>query len=176
VAPSARSKQTIVGLILAVVVAALAVWLATGSDDDDGVSSGQPAAVTTSGSAAPATEATIVTTSGSAAPTTETTAAGTDGTDPVSGLDLVELDELPPEALDTLELIESGGPFPYERDGVTFENREGILPDEVRGYYREYTVETPGSDDRGARRIVIGKNGEYYYTADHYDSFQRVVT
>ncbi len=148
-APSARSKQAIVGLILAVVVAALAVWLAAGSNDDDGVSSGQPAAsttITTSASAAPATEATTVTTSGSADPATETTAAETDGTDPLSGLDLVDLDELPPEALDTLELIENGGPFPYERDGATFENREGLLPDEVRGYYREYTVETPGSD------------------------------
>jgi ribonuclease T1 len=152
-------------LILAVVVAALAVWLATGSDDDaDGGSSSQPAA------------STIVSTSGSSDPATETTAAETDGTDPVSGLDLIELDELPPEALDTLQLIESGGPFPYERDGATFENREGLLPDEVRGYYREYTVETPGSDDRGARRIVMGKNGECYYTADHYDSFQRVAT
>jgi len=83
---------------------------------------------------------------------------------------------LPPEAVATLQAIERGGPFPYERDGVTFQNRERRLPERPRGYYREYTVPTPGSRDRGARRIVSGGDPPevYYYTDDHYRSFRRV--
>lgn len=83
---------------------------------------------------------------------------------------------LPPEAVATLEAIARGGPFPYPRDGSTFQNRERRLPDEPRGYYREYTVETPGSPDRGARRIVSGGDPPevFYYTDDHYRSFRRV--
>jgi len=83
---------------------------------------------------------------------------------------------LPAEAVDTLELIERGGPFPYQRDGTTFQNRERLLPERPRGYYREYTVATPGSRDRGARRIVTGGDPPdvYYYTDDHYRSFRRV--
>jgi ribonuclease T1 len=87
----------------------------------------------------------------------------------------IGVEALPPEAIDTLVLIEGGGPFPYDQDGSTFQNREGILPDAPRGYYREYTVETPGSPDRGARRIVTGRDGERYYTDDHYDSFRFIV-
>lgn len=87
----------------------------------------------------------------------------------------VQVASLPPEAVDTLLLIEEGGPFPYDQDGSTFQNREGILPDHPRGHYREYTVETPGSPDRGARRIVTGRDGERYYTDDHYDSFRLIV-
>jgi guanyl-specific ribonuclease Sa len=83
---------------------------------------------------------------------------------------------LPPEAVATLEQIKGGGPFPYDRDGSVFQNRERRLPDRPRGYYREYTVPTPGSPDRGARRIVTG--GEppevYYYTDDHYRSFRHL--
>jgi ribonuclease T1 len=79
--------------------------------------------------------------------------------------------ELPPEALDTLARIEAGGPFPFRQDGAVFQNREGLLPAEDEGYYHEYTVATPGSDDRGARRIVTGVEGQRYWTADHYDSF-----
>ena len=93
----------------------------------------------------------------------------------VSGLPLVYFDELPPEAQETIALIDSNGPFPYYKDGVTFQNRERILPRRSNGYYREYTVITPGSDDRGARRIVAGADGELYYTDDHYDSFREVV-
>jgi guanyl-specific ribonuclease Sa len=83
---------------------------------------------------------------------------------------------LPDEALATLALIDAGGPFPYRRDGVTFENREGRLPDAARGHYREYTVPTPGARDRGARRIVAGGQppDAYWYTADHYRSFRRI--
>ena len=92
-----------------------------------------------------------------------------------SGLPLVPLAGLPPEAARTIERIESGGPFPEpERDGGVFGNREELLPDQPFGYYREYTVPTPGSNDRGARRIVAGSPGEYYWTDDHYSSFSRV--
>lgn len=83
--------------------------------------------------------------------------------------------ELPREARETLALIRSGGPFPYQRDGATFGNREGLLPKRSRGYYQEYTVKTPGSRDRGARRIVAGGGVEFYYTEDHYRSFRRIV-
>ena len=82
---------------------------------------------------------------------------------------------LPPEAIDTLRLIERGGPYPYRQDDGVFGNREGRLPRQSRGYYREYTVETPGSRDRGARRIIAGGRPpvEYFYTDDHYGSFRR---
>lgn len=81
---------------------------------------------------------------------------------------------LPPEARDTLARIERGGPFPFRKDGSTFHNRERLLPARERGYYREYTVPTPGARDRGARRIVAGAGGERYYTDDHYRSFKRI--
>ncbi|MBK8337650.1 MAG: ribonuclease [Sterolibacteriaceae bacterium] len=91
-------------------------------------------------------------------------------------------DSLPPEARETLARIRNGGPYPFHRDGATFQNRERRLPERPRGYYREFTVETPGSRDRGARRIVAGTgstgnvqtSGEYYYTDDHYRSFRRI--
>ncbi|HSD39621.1 MAG TPA: ribonuclease domain-containing protein [Rhodocyclaceae bacterium] len=82
---------------------------------------------------------------------------------------------LPPEARTTLQLIRAGGPFPYRRDGIEFQNREHRLPNKARGYYREYTVPTPGAYDRGARRIIAGAPEEYYYTPDHYRSFARVT-
>ena len=102
---------------------------------------------------------------------------GGDGaTDPESGLPVVQVSALPPEAAQTLELIDRGGPFPEpEHDGGTFENREALLPEQPMGYYKEYTVPTPGSDDRGARRIVAGEGGELYYTGDHYSSFSRIA-
>lgn len=74
----------------------------------------------------------------------------------------------------TLRLIEAGGPFPYKQDGTVFGNREGHLPAQPRGYYREYTVPTQGASNRGARRVVRGRNGETYYTNDHYQSFVRL--
>ncbi|GAB2658704.1 guanyl-specific ribonuclease [Kribbella swartbergensis] len=96
-------------------------------------------------------------------------------TDPESGLTVVAVADLPAEARDTLKLIDQGGPFPYSRDGVVFGNFEKILPTKERGYYREYTVKTPGESDRGARRIVTGEGGERYYTDDHYKSFRRIA-
>ncbi len=83
--------------------------------------------------------------------------------------------DLPSQAHHTLDLIDQGGPFPYDQDGVVFQNREGVLPSRSSGYYHEYTVVTPGSPTRGARRIVTGeKNQEDYYTADHYATFDLV--
>ena len=81
---------------------------------------------------------------------------------------------LPAEAKGTIALIRKGGPFPYAKDGAIFGNREKILPARERGYYREYTVKTPGQRTRGARRIIWGKGGEFYYTDDHYNHFRRV--
>jgi ribonuclease T1 len=86
----------------------------------------------------------------------------------------VETATLPTEARETLALIRSGGPFPYQKDGSVFGNRESVLPRRERGYYREYTVRTPGARDRGARRIIAGRGGEYYYTDDHYRTFRRI--
>ena len=86
----------------------------------------------------------------------------------------VALAALPPQAAQTLALIKQGGPYPYKRDGITFHNREKRLPAQPRGYYREYTVPTPGLNHRGAKRIVAGRGGEFYYTADHYKSFMRI--
>jgi ribonuclease T1 len=100
--------------------------------------------------------------------------AGGETTDPESGLAWVDLATLPPEAAETMGLIDSDGPFPYDKDGSTFFNNEQNLPDRDQGYYREYTVETPGSPDRGARRIVAGADGELYWTEDHYESFERI--
>jgi len=82
--------------------------------------------------------------------------------------------QLPKEARDTLALVKKGGPYPYAKDGAVFGNREARLPKQKRGYYREYTVRTPGERTRGARRIVAGRAGEYWYTDDHYATFRRI--
>ena len=83
---------------------------------------------------------------------------------------------LPKQGIDTLRLVADGGPYPYSKDGATFSNREGLLPKHPSGWYREFTVVTPGSDDRGARRIIAGEDGARFYTSDHYASFREVVS
>lgn len=92
---------------------------------------------------------------------------------------VIRVAELPRQGRETYELIRQGGPFPYDKDGVVFGNRERVLPAEKRGFYREYTVTTPGSRDRGARRIVCGGPAKAphgcFYTADHYASFRKIV-
>lgn len=110
-------------------------------------------------------------TSGSApSPSSSSTSVAVPGAS--SGLDVQALSKLPAEAAKTWKLIEAKGPFPYPRnDGVTFENREKRLPQQKSGYYKEYTVPTPGSPDRGARRIVTGSEKEVFYTGDHYSTF-----
>lgn len=92
----------------------------------------------------------------------------------------VALSALPPEAQATHQLVLSGGPFPYEKDGIVFGNRERVLPAKARGYYREYTVKTPGAPNRGARRLVCGGKppttpDACFYTDDHYASFSKIV-
>jgi len=92
----------------------------------------------------------------------------------------VALQQLPPEGQETYQRILRGGPFPYEKDGVVFGNRERILPQQARGYYHEYTVKTPGERTRGARRIVCGglevrKPANCYYSDDHYMTFREIA-
>jgi ribonuclease T1 len=113
-----------------------------------------------------------------ASPNTATPAAPTRSAnppDPESGLALVEVGSLPVQARQTISLIERGGPYPYAKDGAVFGNRERLLPSRPHGFYREYTVPTPGEDDRGPRRIVTGdQDRQFFYTDDHYASFVRV--
>ncbi len=106
---------------------------------------------------------------------TETPTAAPTMPSEINGLPTIAWDDLPPQAWDTIDAIDQGGPFAYDRDGITFQNREGLLPQERGGFYKEYTVKTPGSSDRGARRIIEGADGVLYYTDDHYDSFSVVV-
>jgi ribonuclease T1 len=160
-------QRSVLGLLLALVMAVVVWWTqGDGGTPDPGAAPTSAEQGTREGSTRTASP------SSSPSPSSK---PGTGRTDPVSGLPLVAQAQLPPEAADTVELIDAGGPFPEERDGVTFENREDLLPDEPRGYYAEYTVPTPGSDDRGARRIVAGDGGELYWTQDHYSSFGRIV-
>ena len=105
-----------------------------------------------------------------------TTAATSDAPHERKGIkaDGIDTSDLPPEARNTLQRIKSGGPFPFAKDGAVFGNREAMLLAKPHGYYHEYTVITPGARDRGARRIIVGMNEEYYYTDDHYRSFKRI--
>lgn len=93
----------------------------------------------------------------------------------VTGLPTVPLAELPSEARQTHRLVLAGGPYPYPQDDQVFGNREALLPPADYGWYREYTVETPGSPDRGARRLVVGGDRVFFYTDDHYSSFREVL-
>ena len=148
---------TLIATALVAVLTAVVWWLQGGTGGED--TAGDPAATSTS----------TVVVQETATPADD---AGMPETDDVSGLPYVDLADLPPEAGATVELIDAGGPFPYDKDGSTVGNYEGLLPDREDGYYREYTVETPGSPDRGARRIVGGAEGELYWTEDHYESFE----
>ncbi len=155
-------------LLLVAAAVALVIWFLTPAGQDDPRPDG---ATSTSESASPSTSP-----SSTQEPDEPSAASSGESTDPQSGLPVVDLDDLPPEAAATVDLIDAGGPFPEpEHDGGTFHNREGLLPGRPTGYYREYTVPTPGSDDRGARRIVAGDGGELYWTADHYSSFSRIA-
>jgi ribonuclease T1 len=170
--------------LLLVAAAALVVWFLTPVDQDDPpASSGDTTTSSDSRSGSPSgspssspTHELTQTNTPSTEPTTSpSTPPAGEGTDPASGLPVVRLADLPPEAARTVRLIDAGGPFPEpEHDGGTFGNREELLPDEPYGYYREYTVPTPGLATRGARRIVAGRAGELYWTADHYSSFSRI--
>ena len=105
---------------------------------------------------------------------------GPEVSDRADALAVVAVAQLPPQGQEVMHLIRQGGPFRYEKDGTVFGNRERLLPLHKRGYYREYTVPTPGLRHRGARRIVCGgiqprEPEACYYTADHYASFKRIV-
>lgn len=107
-------------------------------------------------------------------------AQGASGTTVASGaLGTVTKTQLPGEAAETLRLIKAGGPFPFSEDGVVFRNSAALLPQHPRGYYHTYTVRTPGSTDRGQRRIICGgprkQTGDCYYTDDYYVSFKRIA-
>lgn len=139
-------------------------------------------APTTSRAATPTSEVATRRTTTTADPTAPTTAARptttvtlASGVTVPTGMRSISASALPREARTTLALIASDGPFPYDQDGAVFQNREKLLPAKKSGYYHEYTVETPGSPDRGARRIITGDGGERYYTDDHYDSFRWIV-
>ncbi|MFC7486918.1 ribonuclease domain-containing protein [Knoellia sp. CPCC 206453] len=148
----ARSSLSWLAPLLVIALVAGVWWLA--SRDDSTASTGSP------GAQASATSGP----SGTAYPTNT----------PDSGLDKIAESELPTQAKETLVLIRAGGPYKYDQDDKTFQNREGILPSKTKDYYREYTVETPGSGDRGARRIIGGADGDRYWTDDHYDSFRQI--
>lgn len=94
---------------------------------------------------------------------------------PPAGMATVSLGSLPAEARDVVDKLDHGGAFKYRQDGTTFGNRERRLPPKPQGYYREYTVATPGLSDRGPRRVIAGRQGELYYTPDHYRSFEWIV-
>ena len=158
-APAASTgRQRYRWLLLLAAATMLVAWLVAGGGqgDDDPAGDGGSTSSTTS----------------SPSPSSSPDDA-TGATDAASGLPVVRLAALPPEAARTVELIDAGGPFPEpDHDGGTFGNREELLPDQPMGYYREYTVPTPGVDHRGARRIVAGDDGEeLYWTDDHYGSF-----
>ncbi|MNI34015.1 Guanyl-specific ribonuclease St [compost metagenome] len=111
----------------------------------------------------------------STSPTAAATAGATPAVANPSSLPTINASQLPKEARQTLALIAKGGPYPYDRDGVNFGNFEGLLPKKSGGFYKEYTVPTPGESDRGARRIIVGKDSAKYYTPDHYESFKFIV-
>jgi ribonuclease T1 len=164
-----RRRWTVGTLLLGLAVAALVVFnlfIAPAGTPPSGV---QPSGVQGTTTSAP----TFATSAPATAP--PSSAGKGTGVPNVSGLPTVRESQLPAEGRRTLTLIRQGGPYPYPRDGVTFGNFERILPRKAGGYYKEYTVPTPGESDRGARRIVAGQAGDKYYTADHYESFKFIA-
>ncbi len=157
--PSARARRLPAWVVVALVVGAVVLWAL--ARNGSGEVFDPPAAL-------PSQSATTD------RPGSTTSATPSGRSTPVSGLPTVAESALPDEADTTLALIRAGGPFPYEEDGGTFGNRERILPRQGSGYYREYTVETPGEGDRGPRRIIAGADGDLFWTTDHYASFRQV--
>lgn len=154
--PSARRTSPLLLAALALVavtlvVLGLSLTRGAGSTGGDGRTAAAPTRTSTTGTTAPTGRST-----------------------PVSGLPTVAESALPDEADTTLALVRAGGPYPYAEDDGVFGNRERILPRQRSGYYREYTVETPGEGDRGPRRLVRGAEGDLYWTSDHYASFRQV--
>lgn len=193
---SSRRLASSVGSVLVLLaVIAVIVFSQANGDARPTATTGRPTPLATTLVAAPATTATVAipavaptsrpaptatiapTIAANRPPPTATSPPRAPSVAPAAtdGLATIPFGALPPEAQRTIDLIDRGGPFPYDRDGITFGNREGLLPPQADGFYREYTVVTPGSADRGARRIIAGRDGRLYYTDDHYESFRRVV-
>jgi ribonuclease T1 len=170
-----RTRRPLLALLLLGVLLAGGYLLSFVGTDDPAPGTGAPTAATASpdGSGGPTGSggSTATGPGGSSAAATRTPGA----TRPADGLRTVRAADLPPEAQQVMRLIDAGGPFRYDQDGSVFGNFERLLPAQARGWYREYTVPTPGERDRGARRIVAGRDGIRYYTADHYDSFTRIT-
>ena len=169
-----RNRNILPLLLTALVVLALLAFGGTGilgqltdSTTPDGGSSATPSAGAGTGPAATGSPA--------AGPGEADAASKPQAQDNPSGLPEVRESALPAEGRRTLVLIRAGGPYRYSQDDQTFGNFERILPRRDRGYYREYTVPTPGESDRGARRIVAGAGGEKYYTDDHYETFRFIA-
>jgi ribonuclease T1 len=164
-----RTRRPLLALLLLGVLLAGGYLISAVRSDDSG--SGGSAATTagpgSTGTAGPVRPTVTARPSATARPG-GTAQPGADG------LSAVAAAALPVEAQRVLRLIDAGGPFPYSQDGAVFGNVERLLPAHQRGWYHEYTVPTPGSRDRGARRIIAGQDGARYYTADHYESFARV--
>lgn len=161
-----RALAAVVGVVVLLVAAVTGLDLSGVGQPGPSAGPGAPASSPSSGGS---------TSPSSAVDRRDQEQVGTD-VDPETGLAWVALGELPPEAAEVVALIEDGGPFEHEQDGSTFNNFEGLLPERPRGWYREYTVPTPGEDDRGARRIVTGDDDRLLlWTGDHYGSFERIA-
>ena len=165
-------------LAAGVLLVLVALWLVLGNATGDGEGGAAGSSTTASSSSRSATSS-VATPSSTRRSTPSSTGRTTPSSPtgertPDSGLPTIAASELPREGRETLRLIHRGGPFPYDRDGITFQNRERMLPAQPRGYYAEYTVPTPGESDRGARRLVAGDDGDVYFTDDHYRSFRQV--
>jgi ribonuclease T1 len=153
------NRRRITAALIGLIVLVLGGWLVQNVVAGDGKTDA-PKSSSAPASSAPASP-------GRPAGAGSATVAGAD-----SGLAVKPLSSLPPEATGTWKLIQAGGPYPYPRnDDVVFANREKLLPLKASGYYKEYTVKTPGSADRGARRLITGQSRELFYTGDHYASF-----
>ncbi|MFD0277054.1 ribonuclease domain-containing protein [Kitasatospora sp. NPDC127111] len=167
---TSKNRVLVLVAVLLAVLAAVAGCGSAGGGTGHPKASTSTAAVSTSAASAPRPTGPKPSAPG---PTVPPSAAATwVPTDPA--LADVCRTRLPGEARDTLALIAAGGPYPYRSDGIVFENRENRLPRKASGYYHEFTVVTPGSADRGARRVVTGNAGEQYWTADHYGTFQEI--
>lgn len=167
---SPPTRNRVLAVLALVLVALMVWWLRGGTGTEEPSGPGTTPAATTSHPGA--------TTPSPTAPTDRATPTTTQQAGPgADGIPACDPAQLPPELDGVVEDILAGGPYDYPRnDGVRFQNREGILPDEDPGYYREFTVTTPGVEHRGARRIVTGGEVEqdpdhWYFTADHYESF-----
>lgn len=173
-----RRRWTVGTLLLGLAVAALAVFnlfISPGGTPPGAVQQSAGPQGTTTSAPTFATSAPTGRPTSAPAAAPSSSAAKSTGVQNASGLPAIRESQLPAEGRRVLVLIRQGGPYPYTRDGVTFGNFERVLPRKASGYYKEYTVPTPGESDRGARRIVAGQAGEKYYSPDHYGSFKFIT-